>query len=289
MKRTLPFVELPNAKTLFAKRAQRFTDLAIINLTKEDLPFFANFCDAQQQSAIKFKDFAFPLYRFGTPSSPPFNRSKLLFLGFYESVVEDFLKQMSTCILPTTKREALAYAQQQKDQWRPWGHDLLNHTLPQQQPTYYYLFIAGVLQIIYSLTASQLIPHTLIPQKNNLCPACGGTHSASVIATSHGSNEEARFCSCLYCGTLWRYAQARCTFCASAQSTSSYNIGKSSGNILAETCDACKRYCIQLNQHKEPSLNVFADDIDTLTLDCLPHTLPHFKHGNFNPFLKGNP
>ncbi len=64
------FVILPDKDTLFAKRAQRFAHLAKSIPNKEFLLFFAHFCNAQQHSIEKFKDFAVPLSRFGTTSTP---------------------------------------------------------------------------------------------------------------------------------------------------------------------------------------------------------------------------
>ncbi|WP_455480520.1 formate dehydrogenase accessory protein FdhE domain-containing protein [Bartonella sp. B12(2025)] len=285
----LPFVILPDKKTLFAKRAQRFAYLvnraqnANRILDKESLLFFAHFCNAQQQSTEKFKDFAVPLSRFGAPSTPPFDRSKLLILGLYESIVGDFLKRLSTQEFSVTRHEALSCTQQKKDQWRLWGHNLLNQILPQQQLAEH-IFITGALQIIYSLAASQLDAQSLTPQQHNLCPACSGTHSASLLI-NWKSHKVIKVCSCLYCGTLWHTPHTQCTFCETTQNVSSHIPENIPNGILFETCTACGSYCKQFNQHQNPALNVFADDISTSTPDFLHKASSHFKYKIFNPFL----
>ncbi|ATP12817.1 formate dehydrogenase accessory protein FdhE [Bartonella henselae] len=288
------FVILPDVKTVFAKRTQRFTHLANEMPNKECLLFFADFCNAQQQSIEKFKDFAIPLSRFGTTStsscaSPPsFDHSKLLSLGLYSSIVKDFLQRLSPPTLSVrafsaTRHKALKRTQQQEDQWRLWAENLLNHRLPQQQLAEH-LFIIGTLQIMYSLAASQLDGQSLLPQPDNLCPACGGTHSASIIIERE-PRKTIRMCSCLYCNTLWHTPQSQCTFCAATQNISTCAIENTPNDIVLETCKTCGRYCKQLNSYQNPVLDVFADDINTPTPDFLQQGSFHFKHGNFNPFL----
>ncbi|WP_019221306.1 formate dehydrogenase accessory protein FdhE [Bartonella senegalensis] len=287
------FVRLPDEKTVFAKRAQRFAHLANETPHKESLLFFADFCNAQQQSIEKFKDFAGPLSRFGTistcsfDSTPSFDRSKLLSLGLYSSIVKDFLQRLlsrmlSGCTFSPTKHEAVKRTQQQEDQWHLWAENLLNHRLSQQQLTEH-LLIIGTLQILYSLAASQLDAQSLPPQPNNCCPACRGTHSASIIIERE-AQKTMRMCSCLYCGTLWQAPQHQCTFCAAPKTITSTLENTPEGLVL-ETCKTCGRYCKQLNSHQNPTLDVFADDINTPTPHFLQQGSFHFKHGNFNPFL----
>ncbi len=281
------FIILPHQETLFAKRCDRFAQLANTLANKEALLFFAHFCDAQQQSTEKFKDFAIPLSRFGATSKLPLDRSKLLTLGFYESIVEDFLKRLSTTTFSNqgfsaTRQEALKRTHQQKDQWRLWGNNLLNHILPPQQLTEH-IFITGALQIMYSLAASQLDAQNLTPQQNNLCPACSGTHSANLIMDVK-PHKTIKFCSCLYCGTLWNTPYTQCTFCETTQNISLHTSENIPEGILFETCDICGFYCKQFNQHKNPTLDVFADDISTPTAHFLHTTSSHFKYKSFNPF-----
>ncbi|EJF79045.1 formate dehydrogenase accessory protein FdhE [Bartonella sp. DB5-6] len=282
------FTILPHKNTFFVKRAQRFAHLATLHPDKESLLFFACFCDAQQQLTEKFKDFAAPLRRFGAPSGPPLDRSKLLTLGFYESIVEDFLKHLSTPTvfgqgLSTTRQEALKRTQQQKDQWRLWGDNLLNHRLPQQQLAEH-LFIIGALQILYSLAASQFDAQSLNSQHTNLCPACSGTHTASLII-ERKPHETVKVCSCLYCGTLWHIPHTQCTFCKATQNISTHTTENIRDGIVFETCETCGFYCKQLNHYKNPTLDVFADDISTSTPDFLHKASFHFKNKSFNPFL----
>ncbi|CBI76838.1 conserved protein of unknown function [Bartonella clarridgeiae 73] len=278
-------IKFPDRKALFAKRAQRFTHLATTHSAKNTLLFLAHFCTIQQQLAERFKDFSSALARFGSISTPFIDRSKILELGFYESIVHDFLNKMSTYSLSTKQKEVLNTMHLQKDQWRLWGNNILNCEIPTKQAVEH-LFITGVLQIIYSLAASQLNSQIVKPQQKNLCPACRGTHSASIIFDEGLKEEGTRFCSCLYCGTLWHYPHLQCIFCESTQSVSSSDFNKNSESILVQICQTCHRSCKQLDQRKNPSLEVFADDI-AYTLDHISQSslsLP-LKQGAFNPFL----
>ncbi|MET3560581.1 FdhE protein [Bartonella japonica] len=280
------FVILPDTRTLFAKRAERFAHLATKEPTQELLLFFAHFCNAQQQSSKKFKDLAIPLSRFGASSAPPLDRSKLLILGLYESIVEDFLNHLSTPTLSVqplseTRYAALKSTKQQKNDWRLWSHNLLNHKLPQHQLTEH-VFILGALQIMYSLAASQLDAQNLTAQQNNLCPACQGTHSASLII-DWKAHETVKVCSCLYCGTLWYHPHTQCTFCEATEPISTHVSPTTPDGILFETCDNCGSYSKLLDCHKNPTLDVFTDDISTPTPEFLASS---FKYKSFNPFLE---
>lgn len=282
------FVILPPKETLFAKRAQRFTHLAHSLANKEALLFFAHFCNVQQKLVEKFKDFAIPLCRFSAPVAPPLDRSKLLTLGLYESMVDDFLKHLADPKLLSqgflaTRYDALNRMQQQKDQWRIWGYNILNHILPPQQLTEH-IFITGALQVMYSLAASQFDAQNLTAQQNNLCPACSGTHFATLIINVKPQGI-IKVCSCLYCGTLWHTPSTQCTFCGTTQRTSTHSSEHTPDSILWETCEVCGSYCKQLNHHQNPSLDVFADDMSTSSIDFLHKTPFHFKRRNFNPFL----
>ncbi|WP_019219595.1 formate dehydrogenase accessory protein FdhE [Bartonella florencae] len=282
------FIILPNRETLFAKRAQRFAHLANSLKNKQSLLFFAHFCHAQQQSSEKFKDFAVPLCRFAAPTTAPLNRLKLLTLGFYETIVDDFLQRLST---PTFSQatplaisdQALKRTHQQKDQWRIWGENLLNQKFPPQQLAEH-IFITGALQIIYCLAASQLDAQSLTAQQNNLCPACNGTHSATLIIEAK-PQETIKVCSCLYCGALWQIAYNQCSFCQAKQSISTHSSENISHGIFFERCEKCGSYCKQFNYQQNPTLDVFADDISSTIVDFLPKTSYHFKHKSFNPFL----
>ncbi|GAA4665850.1 formate dehydrogenase accessory protein FdhE [Bartonella pachyuromydis] len=273
---------------MFAKRAQRFGHLTNNFKNKQAPLFFAHFCRAQQQSIEYFKDFAIPLSRFAAPTTPPLDRSKFLMLGLYESIVGDFLKRLSQLLLPNqaflaTKAEALNRTRQQKDQWRLWGDNLFKHKLSQQQLAEH-IFITGALQIISSLAASQLNVQQLTPQQNNLCPACSGTHTATLVLEDT-SQETIKLCSCLYCGTLWQIPHAQCTFCGETQNTSIYTSKNMPDGILLETCQTCGSYCKQINQQKNSTYDVFADDISTPIADFMLKTSFPFKDKSFNPFL----
>ncbi|MDD9333372.1 MAG: formate dehydrogenase accessory protein FdhE, partial [Bartonella sp.] len=61
-------------------------------------------------------------------------------------------------------------------------------------------------------------------------------------------------------------------------------LNKSSGAIVVETCQICQRSCNRLDQHKDPCLDVLADDI-AYTLDHLSQSSLPLTLRAFNPFL----
>jgi len=56
--------------------------------------------------------------------------------------------------------------------------------------------------------------------------------------------------------------------------------------VKAETCKSCHGYLKILQQHKDPAVDIIADDVATLGLDLLVRETG-FKRGGANPFLVG--
>jgi FdhE protein len=56
--------------------------------------------------------------------------------------------------------------------------------------------------------------------------------------------------------------------------------------VKAETCKSCHGYLKILQQHKDPAVDIIADDVATLGLDLLVRE-GGYRRGSFNPFLIG--
>jgi FdhE protein len=99
---------------------------------------------------------------------------------------------------------------------------------------------------------------------------------------AHGT----RYCGCGLCGTLWNYVRIKCTLCASTKGISYQEIEGGPGTVKAETCDSCRGYLKVLQQHKDPAVDIIADDVASLALDLLVREAG-FRRGGVNPFLLG--
>jgi FdhE protein len=96
----------------------------------------------------------------------------------------------------------------------------------------------------------------------------------------------ARYCGCALCGTLWNYVRIKCALCGSTAGIAYQELEGGAGTVKAETCNSCHGYLKILQQHKDPAVDIIADDVATLGLDLLVRETG-FKRGGANPFLIG--
>lgn len=286
--RTPPFVRLPDVNQLFETRSERFAELAPTSPIRDYIDFMMNFTAAQQQVCNQFAEVELPILNqeqsqiFGMP---PIDRQMIISLPVFFDVADRFFEAVNQIDLPEPSLKALSEIRTTRFEWENWASNVIAHELPEDKLAQH-IYITGALQIILTLAASRLDPKKLKPIDGNLCPACGGTHSAAIVV-GWPSSEGTRFCSCLYCGTLWRYVRIKCTFCEQTAGIGFREIEDGPGTILAETCQTCHSYCKQMNHQKDSHFDVFADDIGSLALDFLLKRDGTFKRGAFNPFLAG--
>lgn len=286
--RNPPFAQLPDIHKIFEKRHLRFEKLAKTSPIKDYVEFLKFFTKAQQDVADNFRNANFPTIdteRAHSFKMPPIERSALIHLPLFKEVMRSFLERLNKAPLQTGSRMALENTLTNENNWSLWASHIIEQKIPDDTIAQH-IFVTGALQIILTLATQKLDTKKLQAFEHNLCPACGGTHSASMIV-GWPSAEGARFCSCLYCGTLWHYVRIKCTFCVQTKGIGYKEIEGGPGSILAETCDECGDYCKQMNHQKDSSFDVFADDIGSIALDMLMKNNNSFKRGAFNPFLIG--
>src|SRR5207302_7977837 len=126
-------------------------------------------------------------------------------------------------------------------------------------------FVAAALQLHFARLAAGLDPASLVPVGDGACPACGGPPVSTMIVGWLGAHG-ARYCGCSLCGTLWNYVRVKCTLCASTKSIAYQEIEGAGGTVKAETCGNCHGYMKILQQHKDPQVDIIADDVASLGL-----------------------
>jgi FdhE protein len=99
---------------------------------------------------------------------------------------------------------------------------------------------------------------------------------------AHGT----RYCGCSLCGTLWNYVRIKCGLCASTAGIAYREIDGGPGSVKAETCESCGGYLKVMQQHKDPHVELVADDVASLPLDLLVREAG-YRRGGVNPFLVG--
>lgn len=286
--RTPPFVKLPDINTLFEGRKSRFERLSATSPVKDYIDFLALFTNAQHATCERFSALELPVTDAEKAASfkmPPLDRLALIASPAFGELADDFFKNLREAGLSGQSLLALDDTSANRSEWASWASNVILGKLPEQKLAQH-IYITGVLQIILMLAASRIDAKKLQPIEGNLCPACGGTHSASMVV-GWPSSEGTRFCSCLYCGSLWHFVRIKCTFCEETGGIGYREIEGGPGTILAETCQSCGKYCKQMNHQKDSSFDVFADDIGSLALDLMMKQDGFFKRGTFNPFLAG--
>lgn len=284
--KTPPFARVPQA--LFEGRNARFARLAPTSVVKDYIEFLCALTNAQSQTQKHFQDADLGTgvtLKAADFSMPPINRVQLLKENVFSDIAQDFFARLETVAMPENAKTALSFVNADKQMRVRAAHNLLQKTVPQGELAEH-IFVLSAMQIIMTLAASKLDAKQLKAQEGNLCPACGGTHSASTVV-GWPEAEGTRFCSCLYCGTLWNVVRVKCTFCDATGGIEYREIEGGPGTILAECCKTCARYCKQMNQQKDMGFDVFADDVGSLALDLLLKEDGQYARGAFNPFMSG--
>ena len=283
------FARLPEPERMFAARAQRFRTLAKDHDLGPYLSFLAGLCDAQHRvqedlappelpeagALARAREFAMPpLDRNTIPADPAFERTLAAFLALARDAA---------------KPEAAAAALErvikaQKTERGEMVEAILGHAVPSDRIAEH-VYVAAALQVHLARLASGLDATSLVPVGDGICPACGGAPLASMVVGWPGSHG-ARYCGCSLCGTLWNYVRVKCVLCSSTKGISYKEIEGGPGIIKIETCGACHGYLKILHQHKDPSLDMVADDVASLALDLLMQG-SEFQRGGFNPYLIG--
>ncbi len=284
-----PFARLPDAKTLFDVRAGRFRDVADGHPLAPYLRLLASLSDIQHrlQDGLPEPDMpaADARERAREFAMPPLDRSRFTADAAFDATRDRLLVLAGELDMPEPARAALT---------RTIGADaaardamvraVLADSIPADALADH-LFIAAALQVHFARQAARLDAGRLVPVGDGACPACGGPPVSSIVVGWPGA-ENARFCACSLCGTLWNYVRVKCTLCGSTKGITYRQVEGSDGHVRAETCEACRGYVKILQQQHDPALDPVADDVASLALDLKVRELG-YRRGAVNPFMSG--
>ena len=157
----------------------------------------------------------------------------------------------------------------------------------------WYPFVGAALQVFFTRMASSLeaadVSACDIP---TVCPCCGMRPTGSVIRLDP-DRQNYRYLACSLCMTEWNMGRVKCSSCESEKSVGYLIIdeeGRSASDaaVRAETCDECKTYLKIFVQEKQPTIDVIADDLNTLALDMLVHEKGYARTGPNFLFYPGH-
>jgi len=147
--------------------------------------------------------------------------------------------------------------------------------------------LVAALQVYWTALASRLAPHDIRAhapgQSTHDCPVCGSLPAGGIVRAG-AAQQGLRYLSCSLCASEWNMERIRCVSCGDNAKVFYYGIEGGNGAIQAETCDACHAYTKLMHMEKEPSVDIFADDLATLSIDILVGEAGYQRFG-FNPFL----
>ena len=286
---TPPFVRLPDPATFFKVRGERFKTLARGHQLGPYLHFLAGLADVQHRIQSELADADLPdtesLRRAREFGMPPLDRSRFTADPALESALDNLLALAAAIDMPPAAAAALARVTGADDPLRDaMIRSVLDVSIPFEALAEH-AFVAAALQVHFARLAARLDAAALVPVGDGVCPVCGSPPTASMVVGWLGAHG-ARYCGCSLCGTLWNYVRIKCILCASTKGIAYKEVEGSPGTVKAETCTSCRGYVKIMQQHKDPAVDVVADDVASLALDLLMRDTD-FRRGGVNAFLLG--
>lgn len=284
-----PFAVLPDPATVFARRAERLTELARGHDLAAYLSLLSALALAQHRVQERLAEPALPPQdvrdRAHQFAMPPLDRTRFAADAAFRTGLERLIELLRAVAMPEPARAAL-----DRVAWLDGsGRDammraVLADAIPMAELAEH-AYVAAALQVHFARMAARLDAAALVPVGDGACPVCGGPPVASLVVGWQGAHGT-RFCACALCATLWNYVRIKCVLCGSTEGIGYQEIAGGNGHVKAETCDKCRGYVKILQQHNDPALEPVADDVATLALDLLVRDAG-FRRGAFNPFLLG--
>ncbi|WP_372396036.1 formate dehydrogenase accessory protein FdhE [Azospirillum sp. HJ39] len=266
-------LRLPDAGTLFARRAARLRRLADGHAMGEWLRFIAVLADAQQEIVAM-------------PAALAPGEQWLADLHLLVGRLSAGAPGAET--LPAGIRTALAVlaeasAPELEALGTRWAEGAIEEGDVAASP-----FLAAALQTAWTRHAAGADPAALAAAATATgCPVCGGAPVAGVLQVGMEAGG-LRYLHCGVCHTAWHHVRSSCVACGDGKDVEQRFLdGKGEGKdgpVRAETCGACHSYLKLLFLERAPDLDPVADDLATLALDILLGE-EDFRRIGDNPFL----
>jgi len=297
--RSLPRIRMPEAHSLFARRAERLRSLAEGHALGGYLGLMATLADSQQAALdsliplLNTEHFAEHLGRqielahehrmpvLQANGWPRQQRWRDILGGLCSSVVAvaaDFPPPvLAICerILASPPAEIEAQADLQISGGSPGGGVVDASTAP---------FVMAALQVYWTAMGTTLRAIDVRPiDVVAVCPVCGSLPVSSIVRSDKHSPGY-RYLHCGLCATEWHLVRITCSHCLANQGIAYHSIEGGSEAVRAESCGQCHTYRKILYQEKDTGVECVADDLASIALDMLM-TEAGFHRGSGNPLL----
>ena len=263
---------LPETRSLFADRADRFVTLAADHSLGDWLAFLGRLSRAQHDALQSLHELPLPdaaaLEQAYQHRMPPLNAGAAPRPAAWRDIVCRFAGELGP-EAPPAARHALDALAVSDDATLDALADALLIGDPQAADAALLPFVGAALQVVFTALASRLDAGRLQAlDAHGVCPCCGSLPVASVVRLGAAINN-LRYLHCSLCNTEWNAPRAVCTTCDTDKDVALQQIEGASGSVRAETCDACKSYLKIVYQEKDSHVDPVADDLATLALDLL--------------------
>ncbi len=298
----VPHLRLPEAESLFTRRAERFAALAPGHTLSEYLELLSRLAAAQGAAAATLRP---RLDGARLAAARPLDAAVHRRSPEWREGLAVILAELSTAALPAESGAALdllrALPPSELDAIadRILANAVLGVDLAAGP------FAAAALQVYFTSLAAQLAPDAVARAPDG-CPVCGSLPVAGIVL----GDDKLRYLVCSLCAAQWHHTRVQCAACHQAEGIRYYELegprpaaaeeaagaaardegshasrarpGRSSAK--AEACPRCKAYTKLFYVERDPRLEPFADDVATLSLDLLMAEEGWVRHG-VNLFL----
>ena len=266
-----PAVILPDTRAIFARRAERFAQLAKDHALGDYLGFMGALAQAQQHALDALPPLPLPdaaaLQQALTHAMPPIPAQSWPRHAAWQKALEQILQELAPKAPAAAATSMATLAASDPAQREHLAERVLRTELYGEHADWL-PFVAAALQVYWTRLAQGLSGVALQAlDVAGVCPCCGGLPAVSVIGAS-SELPGRRYLHCSLCNTEWHVTRAQCTACDAGESAVAYqHLEGDAGLVQAETCEVCKVYLKVVRRDKEATLDPVADDLATIALD----------------------
>jgi len=301
----IPFLRLPERKTVFSAREMRLRALAAGHPMRDFLLFAAELAQAQHRLLQDYPDVPLPdvaaLHAAAQAGATPLPAATWPRAPQWRAQWRRMLDDLLPRLQGNPAQAAAARLRRIDERAVELQADrLLNNVMFGLDMAAAPVIAAG-LQVYWTHMATAL--QEQMPDEAPFgrtvdatrCPCCGSLPTASLLRVDGNGNY--RYLHCSLCAAQWHMVRIKCTHCESTKGIHYHAAQPAAGDgtqdgrhvIQAETCDECGHYLKIMRMDRDIAVEPAADDLATLTLDLLVSEAGYRRHGTNLMLLFGDP
>jgi FdhE protein len=288
----VPRILPPDPAKLFARRAQRFAELADGHPLGDWLRFLGRLTAAQHAALQELPAVPLPeaaaIERARRHSMPPATAHEWRPQGPWHQALYGIIETLQAEAPPPAQKSLGLLGATVPGQLDALAQRVLRGEPPSKDRDLL-PYVAAALQVAWTAAAARLASVGMVRPLDvpGVCPCCGSLPVASIVRAG-GEIPNLRYLHCSLCNTEWNLARVTCAACASSGAMSLRHIAGAESPVLrAETCDECQSYLKILYSEKAARCDPVADDLATLALDVLLDEAGYARAGPNLLFVPG--